>query len=452
MLRLGSLGVEPPQSDDRRVSSNKARRSFNASLLLGIITVLIVAVLANQWHLATRYNHESEARYFSDALASFRGQNAAKRPIHPNISLKLTGTSPSDSPPQALRLAEAPTAEFTNDNWCAHVKRARSTLDPHLHISTPCETLSPAKSAIVVYITAGVSPDKASKTVFSGQDYINGVMALGASINDHLTTNVHKLLLLRNDFLDTLPAEILEKLKRYWTIGIAPVVDIDNKYIPRFARYKTVYSKISILGLSEYECVLLLDADTLVVGNIDSLMTCNILKPSYRAAGGLDLYHGQWRHFNTGSVLWRPEAAEMNRVYALTKDPSFMKRFESDQIFTNTVYPFRNDVKLNEKLMGGEIVDSKELGDIAHLPWEYNAQTHLEYQRPSFWDSHVSDLKIIHFTQKKGWQCQKRFEEPLALDPKRPPTKNCNMDTDCACHEGYKWYQYLQKAEFVTAR
>lgn len=85
MLRLV---VEPPQSDDRRVSPNKARRSSNASLLLGIITVLIVAVLANQWHLATRYNHESEARYFSDALASFRGQNAAKRPIHPDIPLK----------------------------------------------------------------------------------------------------------------------------------------------------------------------------------------------------------------------------------------------------------------------------------------------------------------------------------------------------------------------------
>jgi hypothetical protein len=331
-------------------------------------------------------------------------------------------------------------------DWCQKVKQARSTLNPQLHISTPCETLTPAPSAIVVYITAGVSPDKASKIVFSGQDYINGVLALGASIQDNLTINVHKLLLLRQDFLDTVPAEILEKLKKYWTIGIAPAVDIDDKYVPRFARYKTVYSKVSILGLSEYDCVLLLDADTLVVGNIDSLMTCDLLKPNFRAAGGLDLYHGQWRHFNTGSVLWRPSSEEMNRVYALTKDKSFMKRFESDQIFTNTVYPYRNDVKLNERLMNNERVDAKELGEIAHLPWEYNAQTHLEYQRPSFWDPRVADLKIIHFTQKKGWQCQERYDKPEALNPKRPPTKDCKMDTDCACNLGYRWYQYLQKA------
>ena len=336
-------------------------------------------------------------------------------------------------------------------NWCTLVNQERSRLNPKLHITIPtCRELDKAKSAIVVYITAGVSPDKASKTVFSGQDYINGVLALGASINDHLTlddVNVHKLLLLTQEFLDTVPVDILDKLKKYWTVGIAPMVDIDDKYVPKFARYKTVYSKISVLGLSEYECVLLLDADTLVVGNIDSLMTCEILKPNYRAAGGLDLYHGQWKHFNTGSVLWRPEASEMNRVYALTKDESFMKRFESDQIFTNTVYPWRNNVTVNEKLMAGESVDDKELGVIAHLPWKYNAQTHLEYQRPKFWDPNVADLRIIHFTQKKGWQCQKRYEAPPALDINRRPTKDCKMDTDCACHEGYKWYQYLKKAD-----
>ena len=79
------------------------------------------------------------------------------------------------------------------------------------------------------------------------------------------------------------PPDVLVKL----------VVDIDNKYVPYFARYKAVYLKISILGLSEYQCVLL----------SDELMTCNILKPDFRAAGGLDLHHGQWRHFNTGLVL-----------------------------------------------------------------------------------------------------------------------------------------------------
>ena len=285
-----------------------------------------------------------------------------------------------------------------------------------------------------------------SRVVFSAQDYINGVLALGSSLLDHLASdNVHKLLLLQQAFLDSLSPELLGKLKKYWTIGIAPEVNIDAKYLPRFKRYRSVYSKLSILGLAEYECVLLLDADTLTVGNIDDLMTCNILQPNFRAAGGLDLYHGKWRHFNTGSVLWRPSSAEMNRVYALTQNSTFMKRFESDQIFTNEVYPYRNNVTLNNRLMEGEIVDPKDLGEIAHLPWEYNAQTHVEYQRPEFWDARVSDLKIIHFTQQKGWQCQERLDEPPPLDPKRLATNKCDVGSDCACHEGYKWYQYLKK-------
>ncbi|KAL7482243.1 hypothetical protein ACHAW6_011883 [Cyclotella cf. meneghiniana] len=335
------------------------------------------------------------------------------------------------------------------NSWCERVKKARSTLNEKLHVRVPCKTMEQAKSAVVVYITAGVPEEKATKTVFSGKDYIDGVMALGASLNDHLTTKeTHRLLLLRDDFMSSLPEEILEKLKKIgWIIGIAPLVDIDDKYVPRFARYKTVYTKISVLGLAEYECVLLLDADTLVVGNIDELMTCNILKPSFRAAGGLDLYHGQWRHFNTGSVLWRPGSDEMNRIYSLTADPTFMKRFESDQIFTNTVYPYRNNITINNQLMAGEQVNPEHLGSIAHLPWEYNAQTHLEYQRPEFWDEHVTKLKIIHFTQKKGWQCQKRLDEPPPLSSSRPAAKDCTLQTDCACHEGYKWYQYLKKAE-----
>jgi len=339
-------------------------------------------------------------------------------------------------------------------SWCEKVNNARSTLDPSLHIKVPCEEMKPAKSAVVAYITAGVSKEKASRTVFSASDYVDGVMALGASLNDHLGPQTHKLLLLRDDFIPTLPTDVLEDLKKVgWTIGIAPIVDIDDKFVPNFGRYKTVYSKISILGLSEYECVLLLDADTLVIDKIDDLMTCDILKPDFRAAGGLDLYRGRWRHFNTGSILWRPESAEMSRVYALTKDPNFMKKFESDQIFSNTVYPDRENVAVNEKLINGEEVDPKELGSIAHLPWAYNAQTHLEYQRPQFWDEHVSSLKIIHYTQKKGWQCDKRYDEPPPLLPTRPKISNCKMDMDCACHEGYRWHQYLQKArEYVKTK
>ncbi|KAL3779368.1 hypothetical protein HJC23_005228 [Cyclotella cryptica] len=417
--------MAPPFTNTTLFDRRGKKQRFSIVNVVGILVVILIIVLA------------VETKIFI-----FNPQK------HPPPQTKSPGS------PKAF-LNDGGGSKNVRDSWCDRVKQARSTLDEKLHVRVPCETMKQAKSAVVVYITAGVSEDKATKTVFSGKDYIDGVMALGASLNDHLLTKeTHRLLLLRDDFMSSLPDSILAKLKKIgWTIGIAPVVDIDEKYVPRFARYKTVYTKISVLGLSEYDCVLLLDADTLVVGNIDDLMTCNILKPNFRAAGGLDLYHGQWRHFNTGSVLWRPGSDEMNRVYNLTSDPTFMKRFESDQIFTNTVYPHRNNVSINNELMAGRQVNPEQLGSIAHLPWEYNAQTHLEYQRPQFWDEHVSDLKIIHFTQKKGWQCQKRLDRPPPLSSNRPATKDCTLETDCACQEGYKWYQYLKKAEdFAVAK
>lgn len=101
-------------------------------------------------------------------------------------------------------------------SWCETVNNARSTLDPSLHIKVPCEEMKPAKSAVVAYITAGVSKEKASRTVFSASDYVDGVMALGASLNDHLGPQTHKLLLLRDDFIPTLPTDVLENLKKDW--------------------------------------------------------------------------------------------------------------------------------------------------------------------------------------------------------------------------------------------
>ena len=81
--------VEPPRSDDGRASPNNTRRSSrNLSLLLKIITVLIAVVLANQWHLASRYYHESDAHYFTASLSSFLGQNDSKRPSQLGIPLE----------------------------------------------------------------------------------------------------------------------------------------------------------------------------------------------------------------------------------------------------------------------------------------------------------------------------------------------------------------------------
>jgi len=375
-----------------------------------------------------------------------------------------------------------------NENWCETVRIARIGLDPSLKIQVPCEKMNAlpdsylslplenVKSAVVCFLTAGVPDGKGTHKEFTASDYVNGALALGASLNDHLTRKgTHKLLLIREGF--TLPNEQLQSLESVgWIIGKAPKVEVEDRYIPGFARYKTLYTKISITGLSEYKCVLLLDADTLVIDNIDDLLSCRVFEENesesekdsgngdasisgaqspYHVAGVLDYYRGKWYHFNTGSILYKPSVNEMNRIYALTKDKTFMRRFESDQIFTNTVYNDRTNTTLNQILLESDSTKStllkQQWGSVVPLDWKYNAQTHVEHQLPEFWNDRLPSVKIIHFTRKKGWQCPKpsSWDSNQNKGKEKMPTGEvpCNKIPECACFEGYRWYEYLEKAK-----
>jgi len=338
----------------------------------------------------------------------------------------------------------------STNNWCEVIERARATLDPSLDIKLPCEKMTPAKSAIAVYLTSGKPEGKGSRIEFTTSDYVKGVLAIGASLQDHLTRNdTHKLLLI-NEYFNLLPEDRARLEALGWIIGTPPHVQIENKYLPRYARYKTVYNKISVLGLAEYECALLLDADALVVDNIDDLMSCNVFdRPEYRAAGVLDYYHGKWYHANTGSILYRTSAEEMNRVYDLTKNRSFMTRFESDQIFINTVYPDRINKELNIKILNDGDAAREHWGAIAHLPFSYNAQTHCEYQIPNYWKEELPKVKILHYTEKKAWQCP---EKKSPSEGEAVKIKDCRADPNCACLEAYRWYNYADQAYERTSK
>ncbi len=375
-------------------------------------------------------------------------------------------------------------------DWCARVDAAREELHPDLHISYPCEPESlPSsssssssssstiyKSAIVTFLTAGVEVGKGSRTVFTNKDYINGALALGASLSTHLTRDdTLRLILVRDGF--TLPEEEKTQLEAVgWIIGKAPNVQIEQKFVPRFARYKTTYTKIAALGLSEFECVLLMDADTLVVDNIDDLLSCHVFhndddddddddgsdatrSAEYQVAGTLDYYHGKWYHFNTGSILWNTNVDEMNRVYNLTKDESFMRRFESDQIFLNAVYEDRTNQSNNLKLLeeGPNDTENRDLwGRVVNLGWAYNAQTHVEVQLPDFWNSHAEGMKIIHFTEKKGWQCPERHDGVLSEEERKD--WNCGDNNRelrnelCFCSVGSLWWDALREGEQMAGK
>jgi hypothetical protein len=356
----------------------------------------------------------------------------------------------SSEPMMKTRAAKPKPKTKQQPDWCSQVGKARSNLDPSLHVTVPCESMKPAKSAIVCMLTDGVSDGKGSRIVFTATDYLHGAMALGASLMDRIDhSTTHQLLLLREGF-ELKETDKIALQSVGWIVGTAPNVPIEPKFVPRYPRYKTLYTKTTVIGLAEYECALLMDADTLAVGDLKDLMSCNIFtEPQHRVGGTLDLYLGRWYGFNTGSILWRPDSKEMERVFNLTRDHTFMRRYSSDQDFLNHVYPERLDKQLNQQIIDGKI-NQVEGGKVIDMGWDYNAQTHVEPERSNWWESRRPTVRILHFTRKKGWQCEERHEPPIPLSEM---PKKCDLEIPiCYCRESHLYWNALSTAKDLAKR
>ena len=320
-----------------------------------------------------------------------------------------------------------------------------------MRIHVPCETMTPhAKSAIVCMLTDGTTEDaKAKKFVFKAKDYINGALALGYSVRQNIDTDqTHMLLLFRQGF-EPSPEDKIRLEAVGWTIGEAPNFPLKPKYIPNFARYKTTYTKVTAIGLSEYDCVMLMDADTLVVGDLRDMLTCQILqtKPSYRLAGTLDWFRKSWKFFNTGSLLYKTDALEMNRVFELTVNGTWMRKFNSDQTFLNHVYNERKNGTLNNMIAVGDYSQVSDTAQVVDMTWKYNAQTHAEVENLEYYQQQRPGVKILHFTEKKGWQCEERYE-PLPAD--KGPRVDCDKRLPhCFCNEGHLYWNALKQARLL---
>jgi hypothetical protein len=369
---------------------------------------------------------------------------------------------------RAIEKVEVPTSSIrknipSNNNlrWCQHVAQARAELSPPLRIHYPCENMQPATSAIVCMLTDGTADGQSSNIVFTASDYIRGVMTLGASLRGNIDpTQTHQLLLLREGF-ELRPNDRISLESVGWVIGTAPQFPLSQQFIPRFPRYKTTYTKVTAIGLGEYQCVMLMDADTLVIGNIKEILKCDVFRhPNNRVGGTIDWYHGHWHLFNTGSILWKPSGKEMDRVFNLTKDITFMRKYSSDQEFLNHVYADRLNNSLNSEIVA---LDSFEIrgennpviphelakqGSVVPLSWEYNAQTHVEVENVQFWRTHRDTVRILHFTEKKGWQCERRYDNPPQLEEMPNP---CKKEIPiCFCREAHLYWKMLDIAESLS--
>lgn len=150
--------------------------------------------------------------------------------------------------------------------WCARVREARAGVPPQLHVEVPCETMEATSVAVVSYLCDSLpvtfNKKKTSQIAFEIGDYTRGLAALGTSLRHHVprSLNAHRLLLVRQGVVVP-PAQATMLRRAGWQLGSVPT--LRPRHMPSFLRFKNTYSKLALLGMTEYTRILFMDADTL---------------------------------------------------------------------------------------------------------------------------------------------------------------------------------------------
>lgn len=155
------------------------------------------------------------------------------------------------------------------------------------------------------------------------------------------------------------------------------------------------FTKLNIWGLTEYEKVVYIDADAIIVDCTDELFD---LDTDFAAAP--DVFPPD--KFNAGVLVIKPDASVLNNMIQCIHDKALTSYDGGDTGFLNAFFPHWYSSP-----------------SVSRLPFKYNAQRTMYWftyhKRPGYWDS-IGPLKIIHFSSSpKPWQ-----ESP----PNGAPTNN----------------------------
>mmetsp|Transcript_6252 Transcript_6252/g.10529 ORF Transcript_6252/g.10529 Transcript_6252/m.10529 type:complete len:196 (+) Transcript_6252:3-590(+) len=186
----------------------------------------------------------------------------------------------------------------------------------------------------------------------------------------------------------------------------------------------------------EYTRILFMDADTLAVGPLGSLLDVQqwLQHPSQHVAAVMDYHRGSWTAaWNSGVMLFKPNIHEATRINAiLNKRDVRIPATDGDQSFLNWLYPHTSKAFVT-------------------LPLEFNGMSHVEVLQPAVWAEVMPKLHAIHFTTRKAWACPESYERSVwTVDLARAckgtvrvgaTERVSQMGIACYCSLGYKWWR-----------
>lgn len=213
-------------------------------------------------------------------------------------------------------------------------------------------------------------------TLCNGAGYVPGVEALGRSL-DQTGTPHPKVVLHTSD----VPFDARERLAEqgWWLREIEPIDNPSPSAGLLFDRFASVFTKLRAWELTEFDKVVLMDADMLVIRNIDDLFE----RPEFAAAPDFFLPD----RFNSGLMVLDPSEDVFGRMMdALSTYPSYDG---GDQGFLNTFLGNWYAMPIEHRLPAG-----------------YNLH-HFIYQflhgHPSLANALEWEAKVLHYTMQKPW-------------------------------------------------
>lgn len=213
-------------------------------------------------------------------------------------------------------------------------------------------------------------------TLCDGDAYVPGIEALGRSL-DRTHTAHPRLIMVTPDVPENARAKLRDE---GWTIhAVEPVANPNSEKQQMFARFANTFTKLRVWELTDFDKIVYLDADTLVLQNIDELFD----RPAFAAAPDFLLPD----RFNSGVMVIRPERETFEELIdALFQHPSYDG---GDQGFLNSFMPEWYGWPVEHRLASG-----------------YNMQ-HFIYQflrgHPSVASQIEREAKIIHYSVQKPW-------------------------------------------------
>jgi hypothetical protein len=210
----------------------------------------------------------------------------------------------------------------------------------------------------------------------NGAGYAPGIEALGRSLKSS-GTDASMILMATPD----VPGDALDRLAAEgWEIRrVEPLENPNPATAQLFPRFAPTFTKLRAWDMTDFDHVVLLDADTIVLQNVDDLFD----RPAFAAAPDFFLPD----RFNSGVMSVAPDATLFHRmVDALSTTTSYDG---GDQGFLNSFFPGWYAMPVENRLPAG-----------------YNMH-HFIYQflraHPVLRRGLEREAKILHYTVQKPW-------------------------------------------------